>query len=99
MATYPKATPGDLDFGIDYADWLAGEDGLGTDTLIASTWEVPTGITLGTGAFAPSFTDTDTKVWLVDGTAGEKYVVINDIETADGRDDRRYLTISVVEAR
>lgn len=51
-----------LDYGVDWTDWLqTGE------TLSASTWAVASpasGVTLGTGSYASTFTTLVTKVWV-----------------------------------
>lgn len=85
----PDAT---LDYEFDWAappplgPWLP--DG---DTITASTWAVPEGITKA----SDSHTDTTTTIWLSGGTAGASYKLTNHITTAAGRiDDRsRYITV------
>ena len=89
MATFEKATPGVLDYKIDYAAWL------GSDTISISTWEVPTGIVEDSS----SNTTTDATIILSGGTAKRSYQVINTITTASGLKDRRCITINVVECR
>lgn len=78
-----------LDFGIDWSDWLAGGE-----TIIASVWAVPPGITQSSSP-APSNTPTTTTIWLEGGTAKETYVVVNRITTSAGRIDERSLYIQV----
>ena len=89
MATYTKALPGVLDYAIDWSAWL------GVDTIATSAWEVDTGVTID----SDTNTDTVATVWISGGVIGTKYEAINTIETASGRTDRRYINISVVEAR
>ena len=78
-----------LDYTIDWTKWL---DEVG-DTIEASTWIVPTGLT--------KVTETNTNklatVWLSGGTVGENYTVTNRITTAAGRADDRSITIRVRE--
>jgi hypothetical protein len=76
-----------LDYGTDWARWL------NDDTITASTWTVPDGITKD----SDSHTATATVVWLSGGTAGKTYRVTNHIVTAAGRQDDRTLLIAVRE--
>ena len=89
MTTYTKATPGVLDYGIDYASWL------GVDTISTSVWEVPTGITKD----SDSNDTTTTTITVSGGTAKRSYQLINTITTAAGLVDRRCITIAVSECR
>ena len=88
--------PVDLDEVFDLAfDW-AGQMTADTDTVIASTWTVPTGMLPGDGSTAivrdghtvtpaaPTNTTTATLVWLY-STALGTYDVENTVETAGGR--------------
>lgn len=74
-----------LDFGIPWADWLAG------DTILTSTWLVPTEIT----STLATNTTTQTTIWLSGGTVGTEYALRNRITTAGGRtqDQTIYITI------
>jgi hypothetical protein len=74
-----------LDYGFTWADWLNG------DTISASIWYIPTGLTL----VSDYFTDTDAVVWLSGGTVGSTYTVTNRITTAAGRIEDRSLLIIV----
>lgn len=74
-----------LDYEIDWSAWL------GEDTISASQWSAPDGITID----SDSFTDTTATVWLSGGTAGETYEVTNGISTDGGRDDDRTIIIQV----
>lgn len=76
-----------LDYRVDWSPWL--EDG---DTIVASTWAVPDGLT----AESDSFTDTAAIVWLSGGEAGRAYEVVNHITTVGGREDERTLLIQCV---
>lgn len=59
-----------IDYGAEYLD--TGE------TLISSTWIVPSGLT----KLAESFTSTVAKVLISGGTVGTIYELVNDIETS-----------------
>lgn len=78
-----------LDFGIDWSDWLA--DG---ETINASAWTVPTGITQSSSP-APSNTPSTTTIWLEGGTAGTTYTVTNRITTSAGRINDQSLFVLV----
>lgn len=84
MTTYPKDPQAVLDYGWDWSEWLP--DG---DTITASTWTVPTGITKD----SDSHDDTTTTIWLRGCTVGTEYELVNHIVTADGREDDRTLRI------
>jgi len=76
------------DYGFDWGTlWLNG------DTISASEWILPTGIT----KFDESNTTTDTTIWLTGGTAGTDYLVTNQITTAGGRIEQRSIKIQVRE--
>lgn len=86
MASYIKDPDAVLDYGFDWSDWLQA-----AETITASSWTVPTGIT-STG---DTFGDKATTIWLAAGTAGEEYKVTNHIVTSAGREDDRSHTIKV----
>jgi len=90
MAAKIKDPNAVLDYSIDWTTWLAT-----SETISASSWTVPTGITQTTPA--PSFTNTVTTIWLLGGTAGTTYTLTNHITTNQGRQDDRSITIQVVE--
>lgn len=69
-------------------NWLG--DG---NTIEASVWFIPEGIT----ADEDTFTDTVTQVWLIDGTADEAYDLVNRVSTSDGRTDERTIRIYVLQ--
>lgn len=84
-----KADPASLlDYTIDWSEWL--DDG---DTLTASTWDIPAGIS------SPADTNSTTyaTVWLTGGTIGVGYRVTNHITTADGRQDERSFRLVVTD--
>lgn len=88
VQTYRKDPDANLDYGIDWSDWLASGE-----TISVSAWTVPSGITEGT----KSNDGTTVKVWLSGGTAGEIYTISNKITTSDGRIDERSFDVVVEE--
>ena len=74
-----------LDYVIDWSAWLVA------DTISASTWTVPAGLT----KVIDTKTTTSATVWLSGGAAGQQYQVVNTITTAGGRTEERTLTIVV----
>ena len=81
----------------DYEIWWEAEmSALGNDTITASEWSVDdANLLIGSGGFAPSFTDTTTKVWLTAGLVGITYNVTNQITTAGGRILRQTVRLKV----
>ncbi len=77
IVTDPK-DPNDVsDFTINWAAFL------GTDTIITSSWIVPTGIV--NNPVDNQFNTTTTTVWLSGGTAGQTYDIVNRITTFGSR--------------
>lgn len=76
-----------LDYAVDWATWLD------EDTISASTWTVPAGITKD----SDTFTTTTATVWLSGGTAGSHYTLTNRIVTTGGRTDERSIIIAVMD--
>ena len=87
IATFVKDPNAVLDYQLDWTPWLA------TDTITASVWTLPSGLTQQSA----SNTTTTATIWLSGGTAGVKYPVTNRVTTAGGRVDDRTITISVKE--
>jgi hypothetical protein len=75
------------DYDAKWGTWL------GTDTINASTWIVPSGIT----KLADSFTDTVATIWLSGGTVHRTYYVVNRITTVGGRTDDQTLIFHIVD--
>lgn len=75
-----------LDYIIDWSEWLD------TDTISASDWVVPTGIT----EESDSNTTTTATIWLSGGVVGSVYAVANRITTVGGRIDDRTITVKVM---
>lgn len=90
MTTFVKDPQAQLDFSVDWSDWLTDPE-----TISASSWTIPTGLTL----VAQSYTTTTATVFLSGGTVGRSYVVSNQITTnnATPRIDERSFTITVQE--
>lgn len=89
MLKWPDKDPDALlDHEMDWTEWLDG------DTLAASEWIVPDGITKDSEK-GDTFTATATVIWLSGGTEGEKYTLTNRITTAAGRIDDRSATVKI----
>ena len=90
LQTYDKDPAAVLDYGFDWDDetdpWLASGE-----TISASVWTVPTGITKD----SDSFSNTTTSIWLSGGTAGVEYMIANKITTDAGRTDERSFVVKV----
>ena len=72
-----------LDYTVNWETWLDG------DTISASSWTVPTGLTKD----SVSFGDSAATVWLSSGTLGRRYDILNHITTAAGREEDQTLII------
>lgn len=74
---WPSKDPDErLDYTIDWSGRL------GTDTIVSSAWpEVPDGVTLDAESFGPR----SATVWIVGGTLGTTYRLVNRITTVGGR--------------
>ena len=87
MSHFLKDPDAKLPYSIDWLGWL------GSDTIVTSTWIVPSGITNE----GDSHTDTTTSILLSGGTADADYALTNRITTAAGYIDDRTVTIHVRE--
>ena len=76
-----------LDYTVNWLTWLDG------DTISASTWTVPTGLTKDSSTFGDSIST----VWLSSGTVGKEYNIVNHITTAAGREEDQTLIIACKE--
>jgi hypothetical protein len=85
--TFTKDPNAVLDYMIDWARWLAG------DEIASSDWTVPAGVT----KVAATHTATNATVWLSGGTAGQAYTVTNRITTTGGRTEDRSFIVKVEE--
>ncbi len=72
----PKDPDEIKDYMVDWADRLTEGD-----TIVTSTWIVPTGIVEDSN----SFTDSTTTIWLSGGTLGTNYSFVNRVVTFEGR--------------
>jgi hypothetical protein len=86
-ATFTKDPAANLDYSLDWTQWLAG------DLISVSAWTVPAGITEG----ATANSTTTTTVWLSDGDVGEVYSIVNHITTLAGRQDSRTIVVQIKE--
>lgn len=86
----PSKDPGaTLDYGIKWIDWLAG------DTIVASVWTYPTGLTpLGDSINGDKNIVT---TWLSGGTAGQTYELKNTITTAAGRIQVKRFKLAILQ--
>jgi hypothetical protein len=86
MPTYVHDPTSELDYGFNWAPWLAvGE------TIITSTWTIDAGLT----KISDSKSNTATVVWIKGGTVGMDYTITNHIVTSVGRKDPRSHTLMV----
>lgn len=86
MACIKEKDPdAELDYGFNWEDWLDG------DTLSASAWTVPSGLT----EVSNNYNNTTTWIWLSGGVSGAVYEVVNSITTVGGRQDDRTLTVKM----
>lgn len=88
VATFRKDPDAKLPYTIDWSDWLES-----AETISASTWTVPSGITKDSDTFG----DTSTRIWLTGGTAGTKYTLTNTITVSSGKIDERSICIVAEE--
>jgi hypothetical protein len=89
MPLFQKDPNAALDYKRDWSLWLAPTG----DTIVTSTWIVPTGLT----KTAESNTTTVATVWLSGGTTGLSYQVTNRIVTAQGRTEDRTMEVVIRE--
>lgn len=97
---YPIKDPdAKLDFGTSWADWLSE-----SETISASEWfitegdsgeDAPETVLKIAVSPPPSIASKVAFVWLIDGTLGRQYAVVNRITTNQGRteDRTKYVTI------
>lgn len=88
MSNYTHDPASVLDYAVDWSGWLAD-----SETISASSWTVPSGITQTTPT--PSFTTTVTTIWLTGGTLMTSYSVVNHITTNQGRQQDQTITLQV----
>lgn len=83
----PKDPDEILDFGIDW------ETALGEDTIVASTWDVPSGLMKE----SDTFDDTSTTIVLSGGVLGTSYNLTNYVTTAGGNYRERTVKLKMKE--
>lgn len=85
---FPNAKdPGeDLDYRLNWASVLPSGD-----TIVSSTWTVPTGLT----GHSQAFSTTTTTIWLSGGTVNVNYTLTNVVTTAAGRTFERDVILKV----
>ncbi len=88
LSKFQKDPDATLDYTFNWAAWLTGGD-----TISASSWIVPTGIT----ATSPTHTGTTASALLSGGTTGQQYTCVNRITTVNGLIDDRSLLLSIVD--
>ena len=71
-----------------WTDWLTGDE-----TISASTWAVPTGLTNDLA----TYDDDSATIWLSGGTNHREYVVTNTITTTAGRTSSRSWLFTIKE--
>ena len=85
--TFTKDPNAVLDYSVDWAKWLAG------DEIATSDWTVPVGLT----KVSDTKTTTKTTAWLSGGAADQSYTVTNRITTTGGRTEDRSFILKVEE--
>lgn len=87
FTVFQKDPDAQLDYIIDWSSWLNG------DSIVLSSWIVPSGITL----VDESFTNSNSTIWLSGGTIGQRYRVTNRIttNTSPPRIDDRSIIIAI----
>ena len=78
-----------MDYGVDWAGWLVGDDVIQT-----SAWNI-TGEGLTVEHF--EFTDTSATIWISGGVVGRSYEMVNRITTLGGRRDDRTIIVRIGE--
>jgi hypothetical protein len=89
LRTLKKDPDANLDYAIDWSEWLSSADVVVTSTFAISPAGLTAGITHNDGL--------KTSIWLSGGSAGVTYTVTNHVVTEDGRTDDRSFEIVVVE--
>lgn len=87
-SVFLKDPDAELDFEVDWADWLATGE-----TISSVAWDVPAGIAHTTD----SKSSTAATIWLSSGTPGNTYSIGCQITTSSTRSPERTIQIVVVE--
>lgn len=89
LTTWDSKDPDEiLDYRVDWTARLAG------DTILTSTWALPTGITKVTDSTDNVNTTT---IWFSGGVDGKTYACTNHITTAGGRTMEQTINLPVVQ--
>lgn len=88
IKSFTKDPDAVLDYQLDWSEWLATGD-----TISASAWVVPTGLTLD----SDSNTTTKATAVLSGGDLGVTYIVTNRITTVNGLITDRSIEITIAE--
>lgn len=86
MTTFTHDPQARLDYSVDWSAWLAENE-----SITETEWDVPAGL-------SPSDEITLAgvcTVWLEGGTAGQRYPVVCQISTSQGRRDERTIWLLV----
>jgi hypothetical protein len=87
---FPAKDPADqLDYEIDYSEWLTADDTLVSATLVHS----PNGLLVD----QPLVTDSTVRFWISEGVATKTYAVTCTAITAQGRTVERSVTLLVYQ--
>lgn len=78
MNLFTKQPADQLDYDLDFSDWLTGTDTINGAVAVSS---VPDDLEV----LSVSVTDQIVKVWLVGGTTGLTYKITVTVTTAQGR--------------
>lgn len=89
IAWPPKDTDEVKDYGLDWTKELAG------DVILSSSWDSPSGITIGETSFS-NYPKNLAVIWLSGGTSGQKYTFTNTIVTQGGRTEKQSVSIKVI---
>ncbi len=97
IEAFKKDPNAKLDYTFDWSDWMPTGD---TITASAFTIETISGdasplISSSSPAESFSASSSTTTLWLEDGTAGNTYVVTNQITTSDGRISENSIVIII----
>lgn len=77
MKSFIKDPDADLDYTIDWSDWLSGGEQLSTSVWSISTTDVLSPLT----KHDPSNTSVLATIWLAGGALQQSYIVTNEITT------------------
>lgn len=82
LGTYRKQTADELDYDVEYEDWLIDSDGLSQNVAPEVTVE-PEGLEIL--SVTRDYDNRRVKIWVGGGEDGEQYKVSITLETSEGR--------------